>query len=107
MTCIIYNIMESMECICENYYMKMILRMINSVLTTTGQVMMNSNTPANDSGYVDNNLNFGSTNPSSVVDSSNNTSGLSTAFYTVLIVIGLMMLMVRGRKGKTSSTLSN
>lgn len=93
--------MESNECVCVNL-VNLLQNAINSLLGTTTRVMMNSNTPATDSGYMTNtNSNAFSQNPT-------NNTGLSTGFYSVLMIIGLMLLLMKlkNRGKEMSSTLS-
>jgi hypothetical protein len=93
--------MESNECVCINYFVKMIEGMINSLLSTTGMVRMNSNTPATDSGYTSTNTGI-STFSSTVPSNTHGGSLLTTGFYSILIVIALSMILM-GLKKKASS----
>ena len=94
--------MESNECICLNYLLSNLQKMINSLLSTTSTVMMNTNTPATDSGYLRNE----GGNGQDVTSPGNFNSYLNTTFYTFLIIVALMLLMTRLRKGANNSKLS-
>jgi hypothetical protein len=94
--------MESDECICQNYYLRLLENALNSILRTTGNVMMNSNTPATDSGYI---FNSGTTNsintlntPSGNGNGNDSSNFLQTGFYSILIVTALMLLLMGMRK---------
>ena len=92
--------MESSECFCVNYIMNMIQGMITSILTTTGTVMVNSNTPATDSGYT----NGSGIRASDMAQDNHNPANslMSTGFYSILIVVALLIILM-GLKKKTST----
>jgi len=97
--------MESNECVCINYFVKMIEGMINSLISTTSTVRMNTNTPATDSGYT---TSF-NTNNSPLANSHQSLGGdlLNTGFYTIVIIIALSLILMGLNKLKNkSSTLS-
>ena len=85
--------MESNECICYDLMMRL-QSMINTLLTTTANTAMNTNTPASDSGYSQTqNLEIGRTN---------NFLNLNTIFYSGLIIAALILYLSRGaRRVKT------
>jgi hypothetical protein len=92
--------MESSECFCVNYIMNMIEGMIASILNTTGTVILNSNTPATDSGYT----NGSGIRASDMTQNNQNPTNylMSTGFYSLLIVLALSMILL-GLKKKTST----
>ncbi len=92
--------MESNECFCVNYIMNMIQGMITSILTTTGTVMLNSNTPATDSGYT---YASGIRASDMTQDNQNTTNSLmSTGFYSLLIVVALSIILLGLKKKKST-----
>lgn len=46
--------MESNNCVCLSYFISQIENMLNQVAVTTSNVRNNLNSPANDSGYINN-----------------------------------------------------
>ena len=84
--------MESNECICFNLISRL-QSALDSILSTTATTMVNRNTPATDSGYIDNN---------SSLDINNNTINLNTIFYAGLIAAALLLILSRlVRKNKS------
>ncbi len=93
--------MESNNCICAKL-LNSLQKMINSLLTTTGNVMINSNTPATDSGYSirgDSPI-----NSSSTLNLGSN-SLISTGFYTFMIVVALLLIMSGIQRRSSQSNL--
>lgn len=86
--------MESNECICFNYLMKQFESFMISLANTLGQITINRNSPANDSGYYrTNSLNA---NPNNF-NISNFLTGvnLNNAVFSV-IIIGVIVLLLTG-----------
>jgi hypothetical protein len=89
--------MESNNCICVNNYIDVLKNLINTILSSTGY-NQGTNSPATDSGYTTINNNN--------INTSTNTGGfdyLSTGFYTVMILLGLLMFMIGSRRPKRNS----
>ena len=98
--------MESNNCVCQNYFLKLLEKFLNTLLRTTSQVIRNTNTPAIDSGYVNNsNMHtyFNNVENNSINETSSN---LSNTFNTILLAIGLtlmlFMMKFKGEKNKKS-----
>ncbi len=87
--------MESNNCVCINYYLKVLEKMLNSIINATVQVTQNANTPSTDSGYVANR------NPGQNFNSNLGSDWLSTSFYTGMILIALLLLF-NGMKKRQS-----
>ena len=75
--------MESNECICLNLISRL-QSALDSILSTTATTIMNRNTPATDSGYINNN---------SQVLPERNMINLNTIFYSVLIMVALLIML--------------
>ena len=91
--------MESNECICINNIIKAIQQMITSICTTTATVMMNTNTPATDSGYIRTaTSNTGYINTNSKSNTSPGDISLSTGFYSFLVIAALLLLVSAFKK---------
>ncbi len=97
--------MESNDCICAKL-LNSLQKMINSLLTTTGNVMINSNSPATDSGYsMRSNSQIDSQSISNFRNFGNN-SIMSTGFYTFMIILALL-LIISGIQRRSKSKLKN
>lgn len=86
--------MESNECICFNYLIKQLEAFMVSLANTLGQMTINRNSPANDSGfYQPENLNSNNIQ-------TNFLSGLNlnNAVFSV-IIIGVIVLLLTGGSG--------
>ncbi len=79
--------MESNECICYNL-MQQLQSMINGLLTTTANTMINANTPATDSGYTSSNI----------TQTNNNFLNLNTVFYSGLIIAAMILFLSRSAR---------
>jgi hypothetical protein len=97
--------MESNNCICQEYYAKLLEKFINSILSATANLMMNTNTPATDSGYTTN-TGLNNLNTSNNFTSNADSSTSSTVFYSVLVIIGMMLLLLNFRREKPNSIFS-
>ncbi len=82
--------MESNECICYNL-MQQLQSIINGVLTTTANTMINANTPGTDSGYTS----FNTIQPNM---GSNNFLNLNTVFYSGLIIAAMILFLSRSAR---------
>jgi hypothetical protein len=100
--------MENNNCVCVNYIITILQNALNSLMSTTGSVMRNTNAPSTDSGYIgtDNLSSSGMGNGISTVGGS---SLLNSGFYAILILFALLLVLTRGKRGggivKGSSTL--
>lgn len=92
--------MESSSCLCINNILKALEQMVISLLSTTGHVRYNNNTPATDSGYVT------STQENLINNNTNNTNeNLTLGFYSTMIAAALILIML-GLKNKTLQSKS-
>jgi hypothetical protein len=81
--------------------MDMIQNMINSIISSTGTVIQNSNTPSTDSGYVSPNANEFLLNNTIVSD--NPSSFLNFGFYSIMVLLALILILSGINKRKVSS----
>ena len=90
--------MESNHCVCINDYTEILKNLINSILSSSG-ILHRTNSPATDSGYTQMNS---STNN---INNSQSNSGLdlmSTGFYLVMMLIGVLIVLTGRPKKKNS-----
>lgn len=90
--------MESNDCTCENIF-RVIKKMIASLISTTENVMRNSNLPATDSGYQLEGIN----SRDSSLQHNNYFDIQSTGIYTIIIVIALILIMLGIQRRQASS----
>ncbi len=76
--------------VCEQYFINLLNRLINTVVSNTGEMMFNRNSPSTDSGFTTDNTIQGQSGNSL----NDNSSVTSYAFYGVFLAIGLMPLMM-------------
>jgi hypothetical protein len=96
--------MESNDCICVNYYLKVLQNMLNSIANASVMIARNSNTPATDSGYITNQNSNGQGVQSGNSGQNNflmSTDWISTGFYLGMIIIAILLLL-NGLKKKKS-----
>jgi len=94
--------MESNECICFSYLMKQLETFMVSLANTLGQMTLNRTTPANDSGYYQNqNLNANTNNSQWDFLTGIN---LNNAVFSV-IIIGVIVLLLTGGPGKKKKSV--
>ena len=88
--------MESNECICFNYLIKQLENFMISLANTLGQMTINRNSPANDSGFYQTQ----SLNSNSNDFQSNFLSGISlnNAVFSVIIIGVIVLLLTRGSR---------
>ena len=87
--------MDNNNCICINYYLKILENMLNSIINSTVQVTRNANIPSTDSGFFPNRNLYQNVNSYTGLD------WLSITFYTGMILIA-MFLLSSGLKKKQS-----
>ncbi len=85
--------MESNQCICQNY-METLKNLINSIISSAGN--LGTSSPATDSGYTQINNN---TNNNQQFNAG--FDYLSSGFYIIMILLGVLMFMI-GRPKKKS-----
>jgi hypothetical protein len=92
------NKMESNSCICIGNILKQLESMLNALLHTTGNVMLNTNTPSTDSGYVTSN---GSTLNRNINTDFGSTSiwNINNVFYGLLLVLAAILFFSKFKNG--------
>ena len=90
--------MESNQCICVNDYTDILKNLINSLLSSTGY-LQGTNSPATDSGFTQINS---STNNQNNSQSNSGIDLMSTGFYLVMMLIGVLIVLT-GRPKKRNT----
>lgn len=97
--------MESNECICFNYLLKQLETFMVSLANTLGQITVNRNSPANDSGfYQSQNLNSNLNNQHLNFLSGIN---LNNAVFSVIIIGVIVLLLTGGSPFKKKKSVLN
>jgi len=89
--------MESNHCVCTNDYTEVLKNLINSILSSSG-ILHRTNSPATDSGYTQINSSQNSLNS----QSNSGIDFMSTGFYLVMMLIGVLIVLTGRPKKKNS-----